>query len=297
MNNSENNNGFNGINIQEVPNNTEPVNNVSSATQIPNQVNNNFPNINITEVDNVNSMSPQVNNGPVITPVSDNQTNVNPVNNGTNITPVESATQNSNVLPTTPISNDNSEEKPEPKGQGFKRFLLVIFLIFAGVFIYFLPDVSECFSGRNRKTPETSTAEVANGTLKCTRTNESDSSETEYDYSLSFKDKGVVTGVYTTTLEDENEKNIDKDQEKCKKISEISEEIEGIDVSCSSADNISTTTQNNVYREIKSGKLTAFTEAGGIYPEYKYKDNVYSIKDKLVKAGYDCSVTSSDLDN
>ncbi len=278
MNNSENNNGFNGINIQEVPNNTEPVNNVSSATQIPNQVNNNIPNINITEVSTVNSASSQANNGPVITPV-------------------EPAIQNPNVPPTTPISNDNSEEKPEPKGQGFKRFLLVIFLIFAGVFIYFLPDVSEYFSGRNRKTPETSTAEVANGTLKCTRTNESDSSETEYDYSLSFKDKGVVTGVYTTTLEDENEKNIDKDQEKCKKISEISEEIEGIDVSCSSADNISTTTQNNVYREIKSGKLTAFTEAGGIYPEYKYKDNVYSIKDKLVKAGYDCSVTSSDLDN
>lgn len=278
MNNSENNNGFNGINIQEVPNNTEPVNNVSSATQIPNQVNNNIPNINITEVSTVNSASSQANNGPVITPV-------------------EPAIQNPNVPPTTPISNDNSEEKPEPKGQRFKRFLLVIFLIFAGVFIYFLPDVSEYFSGRNRKTPEASTAEVANGTLKCTRTNESDSSETEYDYSLSFKDKGVVTGVYTTTLEDENEKNIDKDQEKCKKISEISEEIEGIDVSCSSADNISTTTQNNVYREIKSGKLTAFTEAGGIYPEYKYKDNVYSIKDKLVKAGYDCSVTSSDLDN
>ena len=41
---------------------------------------------------------------------------------------------------------------------------------------------------------------------------------------------------------------------------------------------------------IDNNNLTKFTEAGGIYPEHKYKQNIYDIQSSMVKNGYDCEI-------
>ena len=306
MNNNDNNEKINiaeegipTINIVNEDPQTEPVINISSnipTSPVTNpqtvpQTTPIIPNNVVSAANNPVAEQPTipaVNNTQQVAYTSNN--NTASVNDTSNITVKESTSSDTtNNVPGTPKIEEDEEEK-ETLGDKLKRILLVIFLVFAGLFVFFLPNISEYFNGVRSNTYKENVVE--NGYLKCTKTNSNDSSSTEYEYLLNFKNKGITDGTYTTTYENEDEKKVTANNAKCNEIEKISENIDGIDVSCSVSNNISTTTQNNIYRNIKTGKLTAFTEAGGIYPEYKYNDDIYGIEAKLVKAGYDCDISA-----
>lgn len=275
-----NNNDTNNVNTNEQVTPTIKIveNNGAQTNSLNTQVNQNINTPNVQT--NVNTAPPVIN----ITPVSNNGS----VNSNTNPNPTPSVT----ITPVTPEppQNPNNGDEEEPKGAKGRRILIFVFMIFAIIFVFFLPQISAYFNGT--RPVSTSNNEVQNGTLLCSREYKADTSNKEYEYRISFRNKGITTGIYTTTYEDEDENNIDKENGKCKEISAISETINGIDVNCSSSDNVATTIQNNTYKDIDLGKLTAFTEAGGIYPEYKYKDNPYDVQARLIKDGFDCDISA-----
>ena len=50
--------------------------------------------------------------------------------------------------------------------------------------------------------------------------------------------------------------------------------------------------QDNNHQLINKENLTHFTEAGGIYPEFDYKQNIYDIEKSMTKTGYDCKINA-----
>lgn len=272
--------------IQQTPVVPEPTINVVPETPVIPE-----PTVNVVQQRQVNQ-EPVVNVMPQTPVVPEPTVNVvkpspvvNPVINNTEV-------QNPNVgIPSEEVKveppKENNNNNNEGKG---KTILLILFMLFAIVFVLFLPEISNFIN--NKKNFEFN-SEVSDGTLKCLRTYDSDAKETNYEYFFKFINKGVTTGTYTTTYEDEDKQNVIEKNNKCNEIKAISDSISGVDVSCNYTENIQTTIQENNFMQIKSGKMSAFTEAGGIYPEYKYKDNIYNIEANLVKAGYDCKITAN----
>ncbi len=299
MNNNEQNN----------INNTNLNNNVSNTSDNFTSI----PNVNIVEDTQTPVVNNTVKNAP--TPVVNNTvknapTNVEPVSvTVPNVSAVTSNTNNisqSNTVPQ-PQVQPNTVENTEPQVQqvtnpsnnndnnGNKTnnkstILLILLFILLVIFVFFLPNISEYF--RNGKT-RTDNVEVNNGVLVCNMEKEEDTETLSYEYSFNFTSKKITTSSYNITLESESKESIKNSNLKCESIKAIASDIKGIDLTCTSSDNIATMIQSNDLKTIDTSKLTKFTEAGGMYPEFKYKDNPYDVQAKLIKVGYDCNITAN----
>lgn len=264
-NNNLNNNNVNTTNVNQNPNNNIPNNNlgVNNNQVINNSVNNNKvpvnPDINIPIVNRINN-NQNANQVPPTPKVVPEPVNEAPVN----ITPVENS----------------------GGGKG-KTFLLIVFFILLGAFIMFLPEISEFL--QNGKI-NSNNNEVQNGNLICTMDKKDDATVIEYEYTYSFTKKELMSAVFDTTLSSEDNGIIAEDYNSCKEIETVAKDLKGVEMMCTTSDNISTRVQSNDYSILDNSLLTKFTEAGGIYPEFKYKDDIYNIKSKMIKSGYDCEI-------
>lgn len=188
------------------------------------------------------------------------------------------------IEPTGTAQNNNGNKKDK-----LRTILLISFFIFTFVFIFFLPTISSFLNDGNIKRTNT---EVENGILVCDMDKESDETKTIYEYTLNFTSKKLMSSSYNITVESEDKKIIKEKRNECDNVSQIAEEINGIDVECTSSSGIATNIESYDHKIIDNSKLTKFTEAGGIYPEFKYKENIYTIKGKLIRTGYDCKITA-----
>lgn len=205
---------------------------------------------------------------------------------------------NNVVAPTNtlPVNNQNGQpippsKEPENKGGKFRTFLLIVFFIFLIVFVIFLPDISEFL--RSGKIAGSNDNELKNGVLVCTTERDNDMTSTSYQLEFKFVNKELLTSTFNITTESEDKMVINENHNGCKNLELIAEDLGGIDVTCTSSQNINTMLESYNYRLINYNGLTKFTEAGGTYPEYKYKDNIYDIKGKLINSGYDCKIKAS----
>jgi len=238
--------------------------------------------------------------------INDNFTSSNIANNvvaPTNTLPVNN--QNGQIIPPSvggvptnslPVNNQNGQpippsKEPENKGGKFRTFLLIVFFIFLIVFVIFLPDISEFL--RSGKIAGSNDNELKNGVLVCTTERDNDMTSTSYQLEFKFVNKELLTSTFNITTESEDKMVINENHNGCKNLELIAEDLGGIDVTCTSSQNINTMLESYNYRLINYNGLTKFTEAGGTYPEYKYKDNIYDIKGKLINSGYDCKIKAS----
>lgn len=256
---------------------------------------NSIPTINISSSDqpSIQSVSPNNisnNNQTGIQTVSTNITtpNVSEVVSNNNLSMPD--TNEPNIVNITPVNDNVNNDSNESKNGKFKSILLVIFFVLLFVFIMFLPQISEFFqTGKSNYNSK----EVLNGVLVCTIEKSSDVTTTYYQMDLKFSQKKLQSSEYNVTVESEDDSKIQSSDKECKAVREMATDIEGIDVMCTSSDNISTMIQDYNYKLIDNSKLTKFTEAGGFYPEFKYNDDIYNIQSKMIKSGYDCEVKSS----
>ncbi len=256
---------------------------------------NSIPTINISSSDqpSIQSFSPNNisnNNQTGIQTVSTNITtpNVSEVVSNNNLSMPD--TNEPNIVNITPVNDNVNNDSNESKNGKFKSILLVIFFVLLFGFIMFLPQISEFFqTGKSNYNSK----EVLNGVLVCTSEKNNDVTTTYYQMDLKFSQKKLQSSEYNVTVESEDDSKIQSSDKECKTVREKATDIEGIDVMCTSSDNISTMIQDYNYKLIDNSKLTKFTEAGGFYPEFKYNDDIYNIQSKMVKAGYDCEVKSS----
>lgn len=252
------------------------INNTMPQNQNTNQINNQNPNATNT----INTQGPQ-------------QNNVSPSNQVPNIsvssTNIGQPQISQVVQPKVPpveneITTNNNEA--HSKGGKFKTFLLIIFFIFLLAFIIFLPNISEYL--KTGKMTTTNSNQINSGTLICTTDKDNDETVISYQMDFKFTNKELINSTFNITTESEKEEIINSKYNECKNIEDSAKDLNGIDVSCTTSDNISTMIESYNYRLIDNNGLTKFTEAGGTYPEYKYKENIYDIKQKMIKAGYDC---------
>ena len=256
---------------------------------------NSIPTINISSSDqpSIQSVSPNNisnNNQTGIQTVSTNITtpNVSEVVSNSNLSRPD--TNEPNIVNITPVNDNVNNDSNESKNGKFKSILLVIFFALLFVFIMFLPQISEFFqTGKSNYNSK----EVLNGVLVCTIEKSNDVTTTYYQMDLKFSQKKLQSSEYNVTVESEDDSKIQSSDKECKAVREMATDIEGIDVMCTSSDNISTMIQDYNYKLIDNSKLTKFTEAGGFYPEFKYNDDIYNIQSKMIKSGYDCEVKSS----
>ena len=256
---------------------------------------NSIPTINISSSDqpSIQSVSPNNisnNNQTGIQTVSTNITtpNVSEVVSNNNLSMPD--TNEPNIVNITPVNDNVNNDSNESKNGKFKSILLVIFFVLLFGFIMFLPQISEFFqTGKSNYNSK----EVLNGVLVCTSEKSNDVTTTYYQMDLKFSQKKLQSSEYNVTVESEDDSKIQSSDKECKTVREMATDIDGIDVMCTSSDNISTMIQDYNYKLIDNSKLTKFTEAGGFYPEFKYNDDIYNIQSKMIKAGYDCEVKSS----
>lgn len=254
--------------------------------QSNNNINNNIPQNNQQNSQNLNIGNNTNKNNNINTQQNNQPSSMQTANIAVSSTNIEKP-QISQVVPKEPILEEVKINKQESsKGGKLKTVLLILFFIFLLAFVMFLPNISEYL--KTGKIINTTDNQINSGTLICTTTKNNDETSTSYEMDFKFTSKELITSNFNITTESEQKEVINSKYSECKNIEDSAKELNGIDVSCTSSDNINTMIQSYNYRLINTNGLTKFTEAGGTYPEYKYKENIYDIKAKMIKAGYDC---------
>lgn len=206
------------------------------------------------------------------------------------------------------ISDQKAQEEAEKKQKeeellaseankgpsGFAKFMTIVLFIFLFAFVYFLGDITEYI---NQKKLEKQSAEIANGRLICTNTKTTESLNIKIDTTFVFQNKQLIGLIHATTST--GDKTKDKEEletllSDCKKLKEEVKDYNGIKIVCSLNNGVSTVRQRFDYSLIDYDQLTsAYTEAGGIYPQFKYKDDINNIEAKMVASDYSCEKVSA----
>ena len=70
--------------------------------------------------------------------------------------------------------------------------------------------------------------------------------------------------------------------------------LEGIRVICSLNNGVNSVKQIFDYANLDTTKVdSAFSEAGGVFPQFKYKDNIDKVESKMLTSGYTCDKTGA----
>ena len=89
---------------------------------------------------------------------------------------------------------------------------------------------------------------------------------------------------------EKNKNSINDAAYECLLLKDTTENIMGIEVSCKLLGGTLTKTQTLDYAKIDVEQaLSAYSEAGGIYPEYKYLQDMDGIEKNMKAAGYTCN--------
>lgn len=193
--------------------------------------------------------------------------------------------------PQTEPQSQNNE--PQKKEGTFKYILAFIFIIAFTGFVIFIPEISKFVKSKIGENNSNNTEKlIEKGTLICEKDKSSDETDVKYTLKYIFDNKKLLTSSYETTYESLNAELLNQKNEECKLIMETSKNIRGIETSCNDKNGILKINEEYTNQDIDSSHLTAYTEAGGTYPEFKYGQNIYDIQTTLVKQGYDCNVSS-----
>ncbi len=182
------------------------------------------------------------------------------------------------------------EEKvfTEDPHAGLKRFFGFLTVILIIIFALFLPNISmkvdEYIKSRNLKN-------ITTGTLKCAMTKDTDTLRIEYEQDFRFNENRILDYKYRelSTGTREDSKELSDIIQKCKKLDQSVSGEHGITITCSS-----TATNASVIQEIDLDSidvdklLSGFSEAGGVFPDFRAGDSVDDVQSKLLSLDYTC---------
>ena len=98
----------------------------------------------------------------------------------------------------------------------------------------------------------------------------------------------MVTDVKGSTTEDDKE--LDKLNEECKLLEEHTKGMNGVNVSCEYSERLFEKKQSFELANVDFEALdSAYSEAGGIVPEYRNGDDMDEVEKNLKAAGYSCA--------
>ncbi len=234
--------------------------------------------------------------------VKEEQTQVQPLSNENQTVVNETTTSNvvSNEAikdaptnnPQEPNSNLNNSNNKGPST--FGKIMTVLLFIFLFAFVYFLGDITDYL---NQRKLDKQMAELDSGKLMCTSTKQTDTLDIKVSATFTFENKKINQLTYITTSTGdklEDKKELESLKEQCDILKEEIKDYDGISIVCSLNNGINSVKQIFNYASINIKEVSAaYSEAGGVYPQFKYKDAINSVESKMNSSGYKCEKVSS----
>ncbi len=180
-------------------------------------------------------------------------------------------------------SNNNSTKATKPV------IFLIIFILLLLV-IVFLPNIGEFFSSIFPKSDvPVDVAELENGSLTCTLEHEEDGISYFYTDTYDFKNRKVENLQHVVSIQSGtdflNQRNME-----CQTLKQAASTIRGISVDCNLSSGEMVETQFFNFSSLRGTDIsTEFVEAGGVYPNVEYGDDISEIEKNLTISGYECS--------
>lgn len=291
--NNENNNVNNGQNVTNIPVTPQVV----PDTQAPEILS-----YNTAPVQQVVPVTTPVvqQTVPVTTPVVQNSVQV-PIVEPTAMPRTEVPTVPSTIPTAGPQPDNNAMINENLKKVEIKDYTppsklkivgLLFFFILLVAFIIFLPQISTIiknFGQDNTYKPETEV--ITTGKLICTLSTNTSELDKEYEFDFSFTDGKLKRTKYmvNTRGDSTTESSLDVLAEKCNDLKNETKDLEGVSIKCDYTDGKLSETQIFELETIDTEKLTsAFTEAGGILPSYKYDQEIDEIEKNMKASSYTC---------
>lgn len=172
-----------------------------------------------------------------------------------------------------------------------KVILLISFFIVLVLFIIFLPQISSLLndykSGINYQKQE----EITTGKLICTLSTNTTDLDKEYENTFDFTEKKLKRSKFISTTRGDSttENSLDELAERCNNLKKETNDIDGFNIRCDYSDGKLIETQSYNLETVDLEKLgSAFTEAGGMLPTYKYDQDIDSVEKNMKASGYTC---------
>ena len=183
--------------------------------------------------------------------------------------------------------------KPEEyQVSNVKLFFTFLLMVVLGVTIIFMPEISEFMRTKKEEQESLLQPKITTGSLKCELERNSDNFDLKYEYNFVFTDNKFKKLYYTSETRGDlnlDEQELEKLNNECLLLKETTNSLSGIEVSCKLLGGTLTKTQTLDYEKIDVEQAyTAYSEAGGIYPEYKYLQDMDGIEKNMKAAGYTC---------
>lgn len=273
----------------------------NSVNNQPNQSNNTVQsvpssNVSLPVVDPTNVVVTNTTEIPVVDPTAVPQ-NVSSAENPSATVP---APDSAATLPPTSggdsgvVLNEKLKEveinyTPPSKGKIISLIVLFILLI---AFVLFLPEITTFIniymSGNSEKTEEI----ITTGKLKCSLSTSTSNLDKTYDLTFNFTDSKLQrTAFEITTRGDstEDEAVLDEMANICNQLSKNVDGLNGVNVSCSYSNGQLKERQTFDLSQVNPEELdSAFEEAGGNNPEYRYEQDIDTIEKGMYASGYSC---------
>ena len=234
------------------------------------------------------------------------KTNVTPAVVTPNVTTIASKSATSPSATTSTTTNTSTEKvsdtgkkvsgsdkKSGKKTSNLKMYLTFIFLALLILMIVFLPEINTFVHDFFNKKEAENTPSITSGHLICTLETNDSNFNYEYETDFSFKDSKLYKLTLTTkTVGDLNLDATDLSglNASCQLLQFQTSKFDGVEVMCDLEGNTFTNTQTLDYEVLNRDEVTtAYLEAGGIYPDYKYEENIDDIEKDMNAQNYSCA--------
>lgn len=203
--------------------------------------------------------------------------------------PAEVTSSQMNLQPNP--SNTSSKDKSK-KDSNLKYYMTFIFLALLIWMVAFLPEISSFVSEffDNRKQEEI--PQITTGTLTCTMNTNDDKYDYYYKAIFDFEDSKMYRLTYSATTK--GDQHLDAVElaamkSSCDLLQQQTANSKGIDVSCSLSNGVYENVQKLDYGTLDVKDVTtAYLEAGGTYPNYKFEQNIDEIEKEMKASNYTC---------
>lgn len=186
-------------------------------------------------------------------------------------------------------------KKVVKKPSNAKYYILIIFFIALFAFVYFLPEISK-YMAEQEALRNSQSEVITTGNLECKKETNDDNLDYSYNYIFAFDNSKLtklrIKNTTTGSLK-EDQDELEKINNQCELLKSQIGDLKGVEISCSFDAYSVTVDQELRYIDIKVKKVSnGYIEAGGTYPNYKYKQNINKIEKDMKAAGYKCERTN-----
>lgn len=183
-----------------------------------------------------------------------------------------------------------TDYKPPSK---FKIAMLIIFFILLLAFVIFLPDLSSLVARYKAGEFNKIDNKITSGKLKCTLSSNTTNLDMDYERLFTYTDNGLDKAEYTITTKGDptqDEATLNEMNQKCQLLSTHTKGLDGVSVSCNYYDGKLVERQSFNYLSLDADSVdSAFSEAGGTYPEFSAGQDMDKIEKTMNAAGYSCT--------